>query len=301
MCFYKLLIGAVMTFFCCSCSTGVGSSPAGKGGATVTADPASMTYRSSWSEAGKVTLTDGVFHQPAAPGSAAEFIVQLSQWQTFGVAGEGELGAVILVTQAGGTGSFYDLALLVSDGSSWVNSDIQPLGDRVAIHGLALRDGQIVVDMTTHGPGDPLCCPMLRVERRFAVQEGQLTAAGETAIVPVSAELVGPLWEWVGSQYNDDTTAVPPQSEAYTVQFGADGTVAVRADCNRKGGHYSVDAQRIVIEITRSTRAACPDGSLEDQFVRDLTGGVIWFFKDDDLYIDIQYDTGTMRLKKRPY
>ena len=297
----KLLIGAVMTCFCCSFATGVGPPPAGKGGAAVTADPASMTYRSSWSETGKVTLTDGVFHQPAAPGSAGEFIVQLSQWQVFGVTEESALGAAILVTQAGGSGSFYDLALLVSDGSSWVNSDSQPLGDRVAIHALALRDGQVVVDMTTHGPGDALCCPTLRVERRFAVQEGQLTAAGETALVPVPAKLVGPVWQWAGTQYNNDTTAVPSQSEDYTVQFDADGTVAVRADCNRKGGRYAVDAQQIVIEITRSTRAACPDGSLEDQFVRDLTGGAIWFFKDDDLYIDIQYDTGTMRLKKRPH
>ena len=34
------------------------------------------------------------------------------------------------------------------------------------------------------------------------------------------------------------------------------------------------------------------------QVVEDLTGGAIFFFKDEDLYIDIKYDTGTMKFKK---
>ncbi len=257
-----------------------------------------MTYRSTWRESGQVTLTKGVFRAPVAPGSAAELIVRLTDRQVFGTIGGKDVGAVVLITQAGGSGSFFDLALLTRKGDDWVNSDVASLGDRVDIEGLVLRDNQLIVTMTTHGPNDLMCCPTLRVERRFAVQGGKLVVSGEAAAVPASNELVGPVWQWVQSLYNNDTKAMPSRPENYTVQFGADGTVNVRADCNRKGGTYSLKEKQIGIEITRSTMAACPEDSMEDQFVRDLTGGAVWFMKDGDLYIDIKYDTGTMRLKK---
>jgi hypothetical protein len=45
--------------------------------------------------------------------------------------------------------------------------------------------------------------------------------------------------------------------------------------------------------------AACPEGSLEDEFVRGLSAAAIYFIKDGDLYIDLKYDTGTMRFSKQ--
>ena len=41
------------------------------------------------------------------------------------------------------------------------------------------------------------------------------------------------------------------------------------------------------------------EGSLEEQFVRDLTAGALFFLKEGDLYIDLKYDTGTMKLSKQ--
>ena len=283
---------------CCSCVPASNTALQATLSAPVSADPAAMTYRSSWLESGQVTLAQGVYRAPAAPGSAAELVVRLTDRQAFGTLDGKDAGAVVLVTQAGGTGTFYDLALLTPEANGWVNHEVVPLGDRVDIHALAIRDNQVVVDMTTQGPQDPMCCPTLRVQRRFAVHDGQLVAAGESVVAPPPAGLVGPVWQWVQTLYNNDSKAIPPQPENFTVQFSADGTVNVRADCNRKGGRYSGNGQQIAIEITYSTRAACPDGSLEEQFVRDLIGGAIWFLRNGDLYIDLKYDTGTMRLKQ---
>jgi len=282
---------------CCSCMPASNTASLATLSAPVSADPAAMTYRSSWLESGQVTLAQGIYRAPAAPGSAAELVVRLTDRQTFGQLEGKDAGAVVLVTQTGGTGTFYDLALLNQEPNGWVNSDVVLLGDRVAIHELAIRDNQVVVDMTTQSPQDPMCCPKLRVQRRFAVHDGQLVAAGESVVAPSPVGLVGPVWQWVQTLYNNDTKTIPPRSENYTVQFGADGTVKVRADCNRKGGTYSLQAQQIAIEITYSTRAACPEDSLEEPFVRDLMGSAIWFMKDGDLFIDLKYDTGTMRLK----
>jgi hypothetical protein len=48
-----------------------------------------------------------------------------------------------------------------------------------------------------------------------------------------------------------------------------------------------------------STMAACEPGSLEDEFVRNLTAATISFFKDGDLYLDLTADTGTMQFTTR--
>lgn len=257
-----------------------------------------MTYRSTWRESGLVTLTKGVFRAPVAPGSAAELIVSLTGHQAFGKIDGKDVGAVVLVTQAGGSGSFFDLALLTRKADGWVNSDVAPLGDRVDIEGLILRDNQVVVTMTSHGPNDLMCCPTLRVERRFAVQGGKLTAVGDPVVTPAPAALVGPVWQWVQTPNNNDTKARPSRPGNYTMQFDVNGTVNVRADCNQKGGTFQSRDQSLAIEITHSTRAMCPEDSLEGRFVRNLTSATHWFIKDGDLYLDLKYDTGTMRFQQ---
>lgn len=113
--------------------------------------------------------------------------------------------------------------------------------------------------------------------------------------------VTGPIWQWMPTLYSDDRKVVPPDSNNFTVQFREDGTLTVKADCNQKGGTYSVTdgENRISIEITHSTMAVCPEGSLEDEFVRGLSAASIYFLKDGDLYIDLQFDSGTMRFSKK--
>ena len=59
-----------------------------------------------------------------------------------------------------------------------------------------------------------------------------------------------------------------------------------------------MEGRSISIEITHTTRAACPAGSLEQVFIRDLNAAVIYFMRDDALYIDLKFDTGTMRFMR---
>jgi len=113
--------------------------------------------------------------------------------------------------------------------------------------------------------------------------------------------VVGPVWQWTQTLYNDDRKVVPAKPENYTLQFQEDGTLSVKADCNQKGGAYSVSPgeRTISIEISHSTMAFCPEGSLEDEFVRGLSAAAIYFIKEGELYIDLKYDSGTMRFSKQ--
>lgn len=116
-----------------------------------------------------------------------------------------------------------------------------------------------------------------------------------------NSEIADTVWQWEETHSNDDRKTVPADPKHYTVQFHEIGTVGVKADCNQKGGTYSVsaDEKRLFIEITHSTMAACPEGSLEDEFVRALSTAAFYFIEGKNLYIDLKYDTGTIRLSKQ--
>ena len=129
---------------------------------------------------------------------------------------------------------------------------------------------------------------------RFAMarEEGQATNS--------EPKITGTVWQWMHTQYSDDRKLAPAHPENYTVQFQENGTLSVKADCNQKGGTYSasMEEKTISIKITHSTMAACPEDSLEDEFVKNLSAAAIYFIKLGDLYIDLKYDSGTMFFQK---
>jgi len=257
-----------------------------------------IVFISSWTKSGRVQLVNGQYREPAAPGSATETIVRLTDNIAVGKLEEEEAAAVILVTDPGGSGTFYDLALLVRGTQGWTNQAIALLGDRIKIHSLAITDNEIVVDLTTQGPGDAISCPTLQVVQRFVLRENRLIKASEEVRGKADQMLIGTVWKWQQSLYNNDTRAVPPNPENYTLRLLPDGKVSIRADCNLAGGTYRLDGSRISIEVTHTTMAACPPESLEQKYIRDLNAVAIYFFEANVLHIDLRYDTGTMRFMK---
>lgn len=257
-------------------------------------DPASMTYRLRSLPAGPVALTGGAYRAPATPGSASEVTVTLTDKQAFGTVQGRDAAAVILVVSLGGTGSFYELALITKGAHGWENSDTILIGDRVKVRSLAIRNDDISVALTTPGPKDPLCCPTWEVTKTYLVQNGRLMPPAEGGPATVLS-VKGTTWQWVRTRYNNDTTAVPAKPENYTIRFLDNGGIEIKADCNLKSGTYSLEGKALSIAVQRATMAICEPGSLNEQFTRDLLAGAVLFMKDGDLFIDLKYDSGTMR------
>jgi len=133
-----------------------------------------VVFLSNWTQSGTVQLTYGQYRKSVAPGSATETVVKLGEEIAYGKINGMDSVAVILFTNSGGSGTFFDLALLVRMNTEWINTDVAFLGDRVTIHSLTFENEAIVVDMTSHGPDDPMCCPTLRQEQRFTVEDNRL-------------------------------------------------------------------------------------------------------------------------------
>jgi hypothetical protein len=67
--------------------------------------------------------------------------------------------AVILESGGGGTGRFIELAAIQNRGGKPKQAASITLGDRIVINSITIANGEIVLDMITHGPNDPACCP----------------------------------------------------------------------------------------------------------------------------------------------
>lgn len=133
-------------------------------------------YRSAWSSKGKIRLRDGIYQEKIAPDSATELVVRLTDKIAFGdLNGDGvEDAAVILVSDPGGSGTFYDLAAVINrEGKAEYAASVF-LGDRVKVEKIDIRSGQIVVKMVIHHRTDLRCCPSLRVEQEYGLQGDEL-------------------------------------------------------------------------------------------------------------------------------
>ena len=133
-------------------------------------------YRSKWSAQGKIKLSDGIYREQIVPGSGSELVIKLSDKIALGdLNGDGlEDAAVILVSDPGGSGTFYDLAAVINSGGKAKNVASVFLGDRVKIEGLSVRSGKIVVKMLSHRSTDPICCPSLEVDENYGLQGDEL-------------------------------------------------------------------------------------------------------------------------------
>lgn len=114
-------------------------------------------------------------------------------------------------------------------------------------------------------------------------------------------QLMGTVWQLQDIQFRDGTLAAATPPESYTVEFLADGALVVQADCNRGWGQFTTDqAQSLTIGNLATTRAACPPGSLSNEFLRALQGAATYSVQDGQLLIEPSADTGTLRLTPKP-
>ena len=133
-----------------------------------------LTYPNDFTASGFASLSDGSYREVAAPGSAAFIDVRL-QRSAFGELNGAPAAAVVLATAGGGSGTFFDLHVIVRDGDGAPTIAAQrALGDRIRLQDLRFAAGLVRVDFTGFAPSDPLCCPTLNVVHGFELVDGTL-------------------------------------------------------------------------------------------------------------------------------
>ncbi len=132
-------------------------------------------YRSGFTASGRAPLSNGEYREAGPQGSASETVVRLVEPVAYGELPDGQLAsAVALATETGGSGTFFELALVTDLNGVPLNIASVFLGDRIQLNSLKLENGHVLVDMVKQGPNDPMCCPTLHVLQTYALQGTQL-------------------------------------------------------------------------------------------------------------------------------
>ena len=127
-------------------------------------------------------------------------------------------------------------------------------------------------------------------------------AAGQTATANRSRDpqsVLNKTWQW-------ESTITPVEKitvsnpERYTILLKTDGKTQVRFDCNRGGGNYEISEGKLSFGPLMSTRMACPPDTQDTAFMRDLQRVASFFVENGNLYLELPYDSGTMKFRPAP-
>lgn len=132
---------------------------------------------------GPVTLTNGVYED-------ADNLIMVNWIDTYAL---GELNgqpaaALVLIAHTGGSGSFSTLAVVVEQDGEPVNVASALLGDRVSINWVTIANDEIMLDLVTQGPDEPMCCGTQRTLVNFTLDGNQLVA-GDAQVIGVQPQI----------------------------------------------------------------------------------------------------------------
>jgi heat shock protein HslJ len=109
-----------------------------------------------------------------------------------------------------------------------------------------------------------------------------------------SPSLTQGVWLWTRTDYGDGSVLRSPDPNAYTLAFMDDGHLAIRADCNSASATYTVNGSMLSIQPGPMTLAACPPGSQDTVFLRDLFQVATYVFDGPRLVLNMRLDSGSM-------
>jgi heat shock protein HslJ len=114
----------------------------------------------------------------------------------------------------------------------------------------------------------------------------------------IGSDITGVTWRWEQTTTPVGVIKSADAPDKYTIQLLPDGQLQFSADCNTGRGTYTLQGAQLSFEIGPMTRAACPPDSLSDEFIEELQAAAITFVEGGELYIDLIYDSGTMRFSR---
>ena len=139
-------------------------------------DPSNATFKI---ERDTVALVNGRAEREAAPGSATKVTTTLADPRVSGdLDGDGRPDTVVvLVSQPGGSGTFFYVAALLNATGGVTTTPAILLGDRIKVTGVKLDGRAIVVEVLDRTAGQPMSeSPSVAAMKRFVVDHGALVA-----------------------------------------------------------------------------------------------------------------------------
>lgn len=116
------------------------------------------------------------------------------------------------------------------------------------------------------------------------------TAPVASAVI-ADPTLAGTAWQLVEITSMNDRVDTPDDRSLYTVEFKADGSLQIRADCNRGVGSWtSASPGQLQFSHIAATQALCPPHSLHDRYMAEFPWVRSYVIKDGHLFLATMAD-----------
>jgi len=165
-----VLIGVAAVLVLLGCSRSASHPKPAPEVTDIAATAREASYPMSHLGAGTIQLSNGSYQD-----SAGALEIHLVETATGDLDGDGRVdAAVVLASEAGGTGTFVDLFAVLDKDSGPLTRGPASLGDRVKVDSMRVVDRAIKLHLLTHGPDDPLCCPTQRAVETYILRADSL-------------------------------------------------------------------------------------------------------------------------------
>ncbi len=210
--------------------------------------------------------------------------------------GDGDQDAVVfLLERGGGTAVFTYIAAQLNQNGQPVDAGTAMVEDRTQVRSAAIEEGQIVLNITTRGPGDADCCPSHKTRKTYALEENRLVElpGKEQDLVKISMDdLNGTSWTLI--ELGEDTPILEDTDVSITFQ---EGQFNGSGGCNSYNGSFSLgDPNPFIMSIgtITATKIACPDPVLdqEDAYFKALESASLWGYMYGHLVLAYSDDPG---------
>ncbi|KKT81654.1 MAG: hypothetical protein A2V96_01055 [Candidatus Yonathbacteria bacterium RBG_16_43_6] len=247
-----------------------------------------------------VTLVGGKAEVELVPGSATKLKVSNFGEPVYGdIDSDGDQDAVLLlVSDTGGSGTFYYATLAINVSGSYRGTDTILLGDRIAPQTYYFQGNKAVVNYADRPFGAPLTTRPSEGKSLYLQYDPsnfrliKVAVDFEGEADPSRMTLDMTTWKWIRTVYNDGTIVTPQKPEAFSLTFRKDGTVSVKTDCNSMSGTYEVSGKNIEFKDMATTLMYC-EGSQEQVF-STMLGKVqsFLFTSRGELVLELKFDSG---------
>ena len=248
----------------------------------------------------RLTGADGAVIATFTRGTGSDIVGVQWEWEHFSDAAGGDDIDVDDPTK-------YTLTLR-PDGTYTVKADCNLSGGAYVLEGnnLTLQPGPTTLAECEPGSLYDEYLARLGEVVTFVLDEGRLVLnlkadAGNLVFTKGGVKITGITWQWTGLVETEPAAqSVVPDPENYTLVLRPDGTLDIKADCNKVGGSYTLTGDALTIELGPSTMAFCGEQSLDQQYLA-LLGNVEgiegYSVEEGQLVLYLKADAGRMVLE----
>lgn len=152
------------------------------------------TYSVQDAPGGDVVLKEGKAEEEIAPGSASKYTAQVSEPLANGALDGKAYAAAILITSGGGSGTFYNIAVVPNNNGTPGTGLTGLLGDRIKVSSVAFQNNFVQVNYLDRKADEPMSAePTVALTKFFQVSgTGALVEAQPGAAAPTTTPTAVP-------------------------------------------------------------------------------------------------------------